>query len=209
LRKYSIVLFALASLCLGASEPAHEPVVGLPCEGCEAVFQGMPLDIPSASRIAPAGEPGEPLRIEGTVRDLDGRPAAGIVVYAYHTNARGIYPRSPSPAGPEAARHGLLRGWAKTDAQGRYRFDTIRPGGYPDADVPQHVHMHVIEPGRCTYDIDEALFDDDPRLTKEMRRNLTPGRGGSGITTPRREAGGRWVITRDIVLGEKIPGYPR
>jgi protocatechuate 3,4-dioxygenase beta subunit len=188
--------------------PPRAPVVGS-CEGCEAVFDGLPTQLTSAARIAPANEPGEALRIEGTVRDAKGTPVPGVIVYAYHTDAGGIYPRDAHAATPAGARHGRLRAWVKTDAKGHYRFDTIRPAGYPNTNIPQHVHMHVIEPGRATYSLDELLFTDDPRLTEEQRRRQSNGRGGSGIVTPRQDAAGGWLVTRDIVLGQAVPGYPR
>jgi protocatechuate 3,4-dioxygenase beta subunit len=189
-----------------AAPPAREPIVGLPCEGCEWVFEGMPAEPPSSARIAPPEEPGEPLRIEGTVRDGAGRPVPGVVVYAYHTDANGIYPRlDPAPGRPRV-RHGRLRGWARSDETGRYAFDTIRPAGYPGTRIPQHVHLHVVEPGRCSYYIDDLQFDDDPRLTAAERSRLR-GRGGSGVAAPRRDPDGRWRATRDIVLGAKVPGY--
>ncbi len=203
-------------LLLGCSQKpaaearAQEPIVGLPCEGCEAVFQGLPETLAASARIAPESEPGEPLRIEGTVTHAKGRPAPGVIVYAYHTDSKGIYPTdsSVSRLGEAAARHGRLRGWVKTDEKGRYRFDTIRPAGYPDSDLPQHVHMHVIEPGRCTYYIDDLMFDDDPRLTPKMRQNLVLDRGGPGVVMPVRTGEGGWLAVRDIGLGAKIPGYP-
>ncbi len=196
----------LASLVLLAAT-GSTPVVGLPCEGCEAVFDGLPANPPAIARIAPAGEPGEALRIEGTVRNAKGAAVPGVVVYAYQTDARGIYPRDDTAKTASGARHGRLRGWAKSDARGRYRFDTIRPAGYPDTNVPQHVHMHVIEPGRGTYYLEEMLFTDDPRLTAEQRRLQANGRGGSGLVTPRKDATGAWLVTRDIVLGQAVPGY--
>lgn len=194
-----------------AEAPAapREPIVGLPCEGCDAVFDGRPAALTSTARIAPPGEPGEPMRIMGTVFAPDGRPAPGVIVYAYHTNIHGVYPRDERGKGRAGSRHGFLRGWVKTDDKGQYRFDTIRPVGYPGTDIPAHVHMHVIEPGRCTYYIDELLFEDDPRLTPEDRRKAERGRGGRGFTAPRKDAGGIWTVTRDIVLGEGIPGYPK
>ena len=169
----------------------------------------MPSTLDSAARIAAAGEPGEPMRIEGVVRNAAGRPASGVVVYAYQTDAKGIYPTEGRRAGQPAHRHGFLRGWAKTDATGRYRFDTIRPGGYPNTNIPQHVHMHIIEPGRFTYYIDDIVFTDDPRLTPEQRKSHSAGRGGNGVITPKRDSSGTWLVTRDIVLGQAIPGYPR
>ena len=92
---------------------------------------------------------------------------------------------------------------------GLSRLDTIRPGGYPNTTIPQHVHMHVIEPGRCTYYIDDVLFDDDPRLTAAQRKSMDHGRGGSGIVVPKKDASGRWLVTRDVVLGAGVNGYPR
>lgn len=201
LRHSKNLLLILVLLCCGASRET-EPVIGGPCEGCEFVFDGMPAQLDSSSRIAPPSEPGEPLIIEGTMRRGDGNPVEGIIVYAYHTNASGIYPHG-------STRHGSLRGWAMTDANGNYRFDTIRPGAYPGRTIPQHVHMHVIEPGRSTYYIDDILFDDDPLLTSGRRQSMLPGRGGEGLCHPEKDAEGVWYVRRDIVLGMNIPGYEK
>ncbi|HEY9422766.1 MAG TPA: hypothetical protein VIW92_15230 [Thermoanaerobaculia bacterium] len=195
----AFLLIAIVSLCCGTGE-AREPVVGGPCEGCEYVFQGLPGKLESRSRMAPLKEPGEPMIIEGTVRSEDGKPAAGVIVYAYHTDARGIYP-------PAATRHGRLRAWARTGKDGRYRFDTIRPGAYPDGNNPQHVHMHIIEPGKGTYYIDDIHFTDDPLLTAERRQRMQRGRGGDGLSRPTKDSEGVWHAQRDIVLGRNVPGY--
>jgi protocatechuate 3,4-dioxygenase beta subunit len=185
----------------------HEPILGGPCEGCEWIFEGMPDSLTWSARIAPASEPGEPMRIEGMVRNQEGMPVQGVIIYAYHTNAQGIYPRDPNYPN---IRHGLLRAWARTNSDGRYRFDTIRPAGYPDTDIPAHVHMQVIEPGRCEYTIDNIMFDDDPRLTTTKRKHMAEGRGGNGIVHPTRDPTGTWHVTRDdIILGQNIPDYPK
>jgi len=211
LTTFTLVAICLlsAAMCGGTQAPrarASERILG-PCEGCEWVFIGMPETIPSTSRIAPKGEPGEPMRIVGTVVSADGKPAPGVIVYAYHTDDKGIYPRDESMHG-SGVRHGKLRGWAKTDEKGQYRFDTIRPAGYPDTDIPQHVHMHVIEVGCCTYYIDDIHFEDDPRLTEEQRKYVNRKRGGNGLVMPRNE-NGTWVVTRDITLGMNVDDYPR
>jgi protocatechuate 3,4-dioxygenase beta subunit len=201
--KYGLILVAVAALTMAAftrDQTKREPVIGS-CDGCDAAFEGLPSQLESTGRIAPAGEPGQPMRITGLVRDRQGRPAAGIIVYAYQTDAGGLYPTANT-------RHGRLRGWVRSDASGRYRFDTIRPGGYPNTNIPQHVHMHVIEPGRATYYIDEIVFSDDPRLTPPARKQSGTGRGGEAVVTPTRDRDGTWLVTRDIVLGLNVPGYP-
>jgi protocatechuate 3,4-dioxygenase, beta subunit len=192
--------FLLLVAAVGKPAAAAEPVVGGPCEGCELVFAGMPETLRWEARIAPADEPGAPLTIEGVVTHRDGRPAAGIVVYAYHTDASGIYPGGDT-------RHGRLRGWALTDRDGRYRFETIRPAAYPGRTVPQHVHMHVVEPGYATYWIDSIVFSDDPLLSETDRRDARDGRGGSGLAEPVEDGSGSWTVRRDIVLGLGVPGY--
>jgi protocatechuate 3,4-dioxygenase beta subunit len=188
-----------------------DPDVG-DCPGClgQGPYEGMPTTLTSVSRIAPADEPGEPLVITGRVFGPDGKPRSGVIVYAYHTNRHGIYPPPDPPRSAESNFHGRLRGWALTDAKGRYTFYTIRPASYPDTTITQHVHMHVIERGCATYFIDEMLFTDDPFFKKRSPEDIArenTGRGGSGITTPHRDASGAWHVTRDIYLGKNIPGY--
>ena len=118
----------------------------------------------------------------------------------------GIYPAPEKSLSRWADRHGRLRGWVASDADGTYTFETIRPASYPGQKVPQHIHMHVIERGCATYYIDEVLFTDDPLL---LQRDGHPDRGGSGITTPKRYTSpGAWHVVRDIHLGRNIPGYP-
>lgn len=186
-----------------ATISSREPIVGGPCENCELVFRGLPARIASVARIAPANEPGEALRLSGTIRDQAGNPQAGVVLYAYHTDRGGRYP----PSADRQLRHGRLRGWVRSDAQGRYELHTIRPGGYPGSDIPQHIHLQVVEPGRCTYYIDDVLFADDPRLTPERRQREIVGRGGDGVVRPRGNAHSGWTATRDIVLGLNVKGY--
>lgn len=207
---FIVVLAGAERSCAQAGRPPvrPEPIIGGPCEGCEAVFQGLPVELLSAARIAPEGEPGEPMRIEGTVSDRSGRPVAGVIVYAYQTDAAGVYPPEKRFAGQAAFRHGRLRAWARTDESGRYRFETIRPASYPGRTIPAHVHMHVIEPGCCTYYIDSIKFVDDPLLTQEERAS-EEGRGGSGLVDPTVDAEGAWNVRRDIHLGRGVPGYPR
>jgi protocatechuate 3,4-dioxygenase beta subunit len=199
------VLLLLAACAQSGS--ATTPVAGLPCEDCDVPLIGLPAAPPPVARLAPDGEPGERLRLDGRLTDADGRPRRGVIVYAHQTDWRGVYPGEKSDEDPGIRRHGRLRAWAMTDAHGRYAFLTIRPGSYPGTTMPQHIHLYVIEPGCALYYIDDVLFRDDPHLTPAVARKADKGRGGSGIVTPARLAG-EWKARRDIVLGRNIPGYP-
>jgi protocatechuate 3,4-dioxygenase beta subunit len=185
---------------------AREPIIGKPCEGCEAVFEGAPKTFTTRARIGPINQRGQPMVVTGKVFDSSGKTRAGIIVYAYQTNRSGIYPTSNKNMGLASHRHGLLRAWVVTDSIGNYAFDTIRPAGYPNTDLPAHIHMHIIEPGCFTYYIDDILFKDDSRLTQAQISKLTLGRGGNGVGLPLKRKG-TWQIKRDIILGKNIPGY--
>jgi protocatechuate 3,4-dioxygenase beta subunit len=180
---------------------AAERIVGLPCEGCDAVFVGKPeaAAIATIARIAPPDEAGEALQWRGRTLDTNGKPVAGVIVYAYHTDASGVYPQESALRGTSARQHGRLRGWVRSDAEGRFGFDTIRPAAYPGRAIPAHIHVHVIEPGRCTYYLDDVNFRDDPLLTEATTSRER--RGGDGVVDAKRGADGTWQITRDIVLG--------
>jgi protocatechuate 3,4-dioxygenase beta subunit len=100
-----------------------------------------PSNLGAKARIAPASEPGDPLIVHGQLRDLGGAAAAGAIVFAYHTDRGGLYDE-PSK-GPHSWR---LRGWARTDADGRFTFETMRPGAYPGGNIPPHVHFTAFLP---------------------------------------------------------------
>lgn len=179
----------------GGSHHDHSPLPA--CEWCGAAE--APRNLGSTLIVAGTDEPGERLIVTGTVYSPDGRtPARDILIYAYHTDAAGIYPKRGSETG-NGRRHGYLRGWLRTDASGRYRIETIRPGSYPGRSDPAHIHMTLTPPGRDEFWIDAFEFDDDPRLTPAERARRE-GRGGSGIVTPRRDDEGVWHATRNIAL---------
>ena len=49
----------------------------------------MTVAAPSRGRVAPQGEPGQPLAVSGTVVGPDGAPVAGVSLYVYQTDHEG------------------------------------------------------------------------------------------------------------------------
>jgi protocatechuate 3,4-dioxygenase beta subunit len=134
--------------------------------------RARPASLTAVSRIAGEREPGTPLIVHGVILDGNGRPAAGVEVFAYHTDAGGTY------APPGATDPWRLKGWAVTDAQGRFEFRTIRPAPYPGRDIPAHIHA-TLTTRCCGRQFDDLMFDDDPLATRAYRdRFATAGEHG-------------------------------
>lgn len=151
----------------------------------ERAQQQRPATIAAVSRIAAANEPGTPMTLHGRVQKADGTPAAGMVVFAYHTDRSGLYDR------PEAGAHSWrLRGWATVDDAGRFTFETIRPGPYPDRRGPAHVHFTIFTPSGERYHAGEAKFDDD-ELVPARERDDSKRAGDFGEVRPVRREGGK------------------
>jgi protocatechuate 3,4-dioxygenase beta subunit len=169
------------------------------------MYAGIPKELNWQTTIADAKEEGERMEISGTIYQKDGKtPATGVILYVYHTDVKGEY--TPTATQVHARRHGHLRGWMKTDAQGRYKFNSIRPAAYPNQRFAAHVHPIIKEPTKNEYWIDEYQFEGDPLLTQKDRDSVQ-NRGGSGIITLNKNEKGTWIGKRDIVLGKNVPSY--
>lgn len=200
-----VVAMALLSLVGCLPIQAQKKLVGGGCDGCDLMFAGMPKQSGWETSLSLPAEPGEPMEISGTIFKPDGKaPAAGVILYVYHTNAKGLY--EPAADQKVARKHGNLRGWMMTNEKGQYKFRSIKPAAYPNRRDPAHIHPVIKEQDKNEYYIDEYLFDDDPLLTAE-ERDKQEKRGGSGIVKLTKNQSGIWVGRRDIVLGKNIPNY--
>jgi protocatechuate 3,4-dioxygenase beta subunit len=169
------------------------------CEGCEAAWERQPDTLASSINLSKADEPGEPLLLRGTIYKPDGKTSApGIVLYVYHTNNAGVYGNGSNES-EWGRRHGRLRGWLRTKADGRYEVHTIKPGRYPDRSDPAHIHLTVWEQGKDPYWIDEVVFAGEPGVDAAYRAERQ-NRGGSGIVQLKRQPNGRYFAERKIVL---------
>jgi protocatechuate 3,4-dioxygenase, beta subunit len=181
--------------------------VGGPCEGCEAIYESPASfsTLKNSCWLPDWNEKGTKLAVNGVVYNADSTPAAGVIIYIYHTDQKGVYPQKGNEKG-WAKRHGYLRGWMKTNEKGEYEFFTLKPMPYPGRAFAAHIHVTIKEPGKQEYWIDEFVFEDDPLLTS-AERNKCQNRGGSGILQTK-DVGDMLKAQRDIYLGKNIPGYP-
>jgi protocatechuate 3,4-dioxygenase beta subunit len=146
-------------------------------------------------------EPGEPLIIYGTVYGPDGvKPVDGARLYVYHTDAGGYYSEQDGKGGPPQPR---LKGWMKTNADGRYEFRTIKAAPYPGGGNPAHIHGTLSAQGFAERWIEEYWFEGDRYITAEMRAKLHGTANFSPIVSLHKDGDGVWRGRRDFRLEQK------
>jgi protocatechuate 3,4-dioxygenase, beta subunit len=127
-----------------------------------------------------AGEPlGERITVAGRVLDEDGRPVPNTLIEVWQANAAGRYihvrDQHPAPLDPNFSGAGRM----VTDAQGFYKFTTIKPGAYPwrnhaNAWRPAHIHFSLFGPTFLTRLVTQMYFPADPLFPWDPMFNSIP-----------------------------------
>lgn len=115
-------------------------------------------DIPVRSDLDLYDDAGAPLHLSGRVVDSDCAPVVGAIIELWHAAP------SPPDAMPgdvdatyDASREYRYYGQVATDREGRYAFDTLRPGWYLNGNNYRPAHLHV-----------KIWVDDVERLTTQL-----------------------------------------
>ena len=152
-----------------------------------------PCDTAESTATIPVDPGATPLRIEAQVFRGDGRaPAAGVLVYAHHTGANGLYDNAADGTPRRQA-------FVRTDAEGRFVLRTGMPTPYPNRTQPAHVHLHLWGEGVPHQWTDDVLFADDGLVTAEMRAQSSAAGRFSWVSDAPLEKGVR-VVRRAIRL---------
>lgn len=154
---------------------------------------------------------GQRIIVTGRVLDEHGAPVPHTLVEVWQANAAGRYihrrDQWPGPLDP----HFLGIGRCLTDAQGVYRFLTVRPGAYPwknhpNAWRPAHMHFSLFGPSWASRLVTQMYFADDPLFFQDPIFNAVPTDAARrrliadydhDVTESEWALGWRW----DIVLG--------
>ena len=153
---------------------------------------------------------GERIVVSGRVLDEDGRAVPHTLVEIWQANAAGRYrhlhDNHPAPIDPNFSGAGRTI----TDAEGYYRFVTIKPGAYPwsnhpNAWRPAHIHFSLFGHSLATRLVTQMYFPNDPLFPYDPIYNSIPDEGARqrlistfdlGLTEPNWALGYRF----DIVL---------
>jgi protocatechuate 3,4-dioxygenase beta subunit len=120
---------------------------------------------------------GRVVNLSGRVLNQRGEPVAGAKVEIWQANTHGRYANvsdpNPAPLDPNFQGYGVQ----VTDAEGRYRFTTIRPGPYPESPTAVRTpHIHFDVTGRVNRKVTQMFFAGEPlneqdRLLQQVSYN--------------------------------------
>jgi protocatechuate 3,4-dioxygenase, alpha subunit len=134
------------------------------------------------ARLAPGDARGEYVSIGGQVLDGDGQPVTDALIEIWQANAAGQYGR------PDFLGFGRV----PTDAQGRFEFQTIKPGAVADPEGGKqapHLLVSIFMRGLLKRLVTRVYFPDEPgnaddyvlrRVPSERRNTLVARRAGPG-----------------------------
>jgi protocatechuate 3,4-dioxygenase beta subunit len=129
-------------------------------------------DSPRRMSLIEKGSGKEKFVLSGAVLSPQCRPVANAIVDFWHADEAGEYDN----------RGYRYRGHQRTDAQGRYRLETIVPGEYPGR--TRHIHVKVQPPGQRVLTT-QLYFPGDPGNRRDglYRPELEIRNAGSGEGT--------------------------
>jgi protocatechuate 3,4-dioxygenase beta subunit len=106
---------------------------------------------------------GQVLNVTGRVLNIKGEPVRGAKLEVWQANTHGRYthPADANPAPLDANFEGFAV--LKSDAEGRYKFKTIKPGSYPvGPGIVRPPHIHFRLSGHDDELVTQLYFDGEP-----------------------------------------------
>jgi len=158
-------------------------------------FFALGLDRPEWADLTRGNPAGERIIIEGRVLDGDGAPVPDAMIELWQANAAGRYDhaddtQADKPVDPNF--HGFGR--AATDAQGRFKITTIKPGPVPgrgNALQAPHISVAFFARGLLKQLFTRIYFADEPANASDpllagidddaVRGTLVARKDGPGI----------------------------
>ncbi len=157
--------------------PAALAVRGAPVYGHDRI---APIDHDLTRNAVRNGAPlGERIIVTGRVLDEGGRPVPHTLVEIWQANAAGRYIHKVDQHDAPIDPNFLGAGRCLTDADGRYRFLTVKPGAYPwgnhpNAWRPNHIHFSLFGQWFASRLVTQMYFPGDPLLALDPIFQGTP-----------------------------------
>ena len=166
-------------------------------------FFHFSLSWPDAETLAGPATRGERIEIVGRVLDGDGAPVPDALIEIWQANAEGRYahPEDTQLKSLDPAFRGFGR--CASDAEGRFRFATIKPGRVPsrgNALQAPHINVGLFARGLLRRLVTRLYFEDAAENAEDAILALVPDPARRATLLAKRLAGDGAVYRFDIVL---------
>jgi protocatechuate 3,4-dioxygenase alpha subunit len=147
---------------------------------------------------------GQRIRLQGKVLDGEGQPVPDALVEIWQANAAGRY-HHPADTRADLALDATFTGFGRseTDDEGRFWFQTVKPGRVPGPDGwPQapHVVVTVFARGLLNHVVTRLYFADEPSTADDPVLQLVPVERRAALLAQPHSHGGEPAYQFDIVL---------
>ncbi|MDQ6670651.1 MAG: protocatechuate 3,4-dioxygenase subunit alpha [Chloroflexota bacterium] len=155
-------------------------------------------------RLIGPGTTGQRMRIQGHVYDGDHAPVPDAMLELWQANAAGRY-RHPADNQQELPLDSGFTGFGRTgtDEEGRYWFETVKPGRVPGPDGPAqapHIVVTVFARGMLNHAVTRLYFADEPSNAEDaVLKRVTAERRALLLAQPH-DQGNERAYQFDIVL---------
>jgi protocatechuate 3,4-dioxygenase alpha subunit len=161
--------------------------------GLTATQYGYDFNQPFDAVLALDGAAGQRIRLEGRVIDGDGNPINDALVEISQPDGEGRYPQTPEEARALGFR-AFGRVGTGTDAQNRFVFHTVKPGG----EAP-HINVVVLMRGLLLHAFTRVYFSDEAEANaKDAVLQSVPADRRHTLIAERVEQGGAVSYRFDI-----------
>jgi len=155
----------------------------------------VPAKISSAVWLVKNDEPGDSIRLSGTIFKADGStPDSGVTLFLYQADAGGYYHRPK-----EDVFHPRIFGWLRTGNDGHYEIHTVKPS--PEILAPRepaHIHVHIFGSGMEEHFLHEFWFEGDTNISSKDIRKFSILGSFSPLISLTKSENGCWTGFRDI-----------
>jgi protocatechuate 3,4-dioxygenase, alpha subunit len=166
---------------------------------------GYPYRSLATPTLGGASVAGERIRITGRIVDGQGAAMGDVLLEIWQADAEGRYAHPADPRASNAAFKGFGR--IATDADGRFSFETVKPGPIGDGQAP-HITVMLFSRGMQNHLYTRIYFDDhaaanarDPVLASvppDRQATLIAQRNEDGYTFDIRVQGGDETVFFDV-----------
>lgn len=135
----------------------------------ELALESQPEEIKSVVKIVDESTKGQPFVIRGKVFEPDGKTAAAnVLVHSYHRDHNGFEFGDDEKQYPAWQ----LQGWVKTDKDGKFEIQTIKPASDHMGREGAHIHFTVISKDYGKQWAPKVFLADDP-ITQKQRKTIS------------------------------------